>query len=163
LQFVGTDLFRNHICELLPTMGKDIWVNVIKRKISNIRKRQQDAKFVITDIRFPNELQAITDLGGLTIKIQRNDAQSKVNKQNAILLMQEIGSKLSQINDISPQDLAQYTKELEHITAKLQITNAMKDSHESEALIDTLQTNILIDNNSTKDDLFKLFEDIMAK
>ncbi|ATZ80931.1 monophosphate kinase [Bodo saltans virus] len=161
LQFVGTDLFRNHICELLPTMGKDIWINVIKRKISNMTKRNQDAKFVITDIRFPNELQAIKDLYGTTIKIQRNDAHEKVNKQNAITNMQEIGSKLSILTDISPQDLAQYTKILEQITAKLQITNASKDLHESEALIDTLSTDITIDNNGTKKELFDTFDTIM--
>ena len=33
LQFVGTDLFRNHTEELIPHVKKNIWVQVVKRKI----------------------------------------------------------------------------------------------------------------------------------
>jgi hypothetical protein len=74
LQFVGTDLFRNHICELLPQMGKDIWVNVLKRKIMNRLEKNPNTKFVVTDVRFFNELQAISDLKGITIKVNRDSS-----------------------------------------------------------------------------------------
>lgn len=104
LQFVGTDLFRNHICEFLPDMGRDIWVHVLRRKMMNRIAVNPDAKFVITDVRFPNELAAIKSWGGITIKIEReSDA---------------------------------------------------KDMHESEALIDSLQTDYVFQNNGTKEELY---------
>lgn len=105
LQFIGTDLFRNHICELLPGVGKDIWVSVLKRKIMNRLKKNPNAKFVVTDVRFPNELQAIKDLDGITIKIERESVNNK-------------------------------------------------DTHESETLIDELETDFVFSNNGTKEELF---------
>jgi Deoxynucleotide monophosphate kinase len=155
LQFMGTNLFRNHICELLPDMGKDIWVNVLKRKALNTFKKYPNAKIVVTDVRFPNELQAIKDLGGVTIKLQRNNAQEKVTKQFALDEMMNIGSKLQNGADMDPQELSRMIKDLEKITTKLQQTDAIKDTHESEALIDDLEADYVFDNNGTKDELFQ--------
>lgn len=160
LQFIGTDLFRNHIKELLPDMGKDIWIHVIKRKIMNKLKKNPNTKIVITDIRFPNELQAIKDLGGITIKIQRDNAQIKVNKQNALNDIQNISLKLSK-SDINHQELSNLIKELEQVNIKLQETNAKTDIHESEVLIDSLETDYTIDNNDTKEELFKRFTNLI--
>jgi hypothetical protein len=72
LQFVGTDLFRQHSHELLPDIGNNIWVSVVKRKILNRFQKDPNARFIITDIRFPNETGLVTELGGTVIKLQRN-------------------------------------------------------------------------------------------
>jgi len=53
LQFVGTNLFRDHICELLPAMGKDFWINVLKRNMETKLRQNRDTKIVITDVDFP--------------------------------------------------------------------------------------------------------------
>jgi len=111
LQFIGTDLFRNHIHELIPDIKKDIWIWVVKRKIASQLKKNPNKKFVITDIRFPDELQAVKDLGGITIKIQRD--------------------------------------------------NISCDAHESEILIDNLETEYVFVNNKTKDDLYKCVIDVL--
>ena len=57
LQKVGTELFREAISQehVLPDIGKNIWVRTIERKILNLAK-QGHRRFVITDVRFPNEL-----------------------------------------------------------------------------------------------------------
>jgi shikimate kinase len=72
LQFVGTDLFRNHTHELLPNIGKDIWIQVVKRKIMNRMKKDPNLCFVITDARFHNEVDVVKQLGGTVIKLQRH-------------------------------------------------------------------------------------------
>jgi len=72
LQFIGTDLFREHFHECIPNIGKEIWIQVVKRKILNTLKNNPETKFVITDVRFPNEAQLVKDLGGTIIKLIRD-------------------------------------------------------------------------------------------
>ena len=75
LQHIGTELFRNQIID-------GIWVNALmseytlKRELvgttpENIQWGEVYPNWIITDTRFPNELQAVKDNGGLTIKIVR--------------------------------------------------------------------------------------------
>jgi hypothetical protein len=65
LQYVGTNL-------LIPDVGKNIWVYVVKRKIINKLKQNPNAKFIITDARFHNEVNIIKELGGTVLKLKRN-------------------------------------------------------------------------------------------
>ena len=64
LQKVGTDALRLNLHE-------NIWVNSL---MSDYTK---DSNWLITDMRFPNELQAIKDKGGIVLRINRNNATSK--------------------------------------------------------------------------------------
>jgi hypothetical protein len=107
LQYLGTNLLRNNMKEILPEVGTDLWVHVLKRQILQKIKKDSSAKFVITDVRFPNEIEFIKSMGGITIKLKRN-----LKKKNQL-----------------------YT-------------------HESEMLIDELETDFEFDNNKTKKDLF---------
>ena len=71
LQYLGTDVLRNSINE-------DIHVNALLNDI----KSSQNANilaFVITDLRFRNELEAIKKHGGLTIRLNRNEANKIVS------------------------------------------------------------------------------------
>lgn len=61
LQRVGTECFRQ-------TFDADIWVRAALRDLEAGRS------YVVTDVRFPNEAQAIKDLGGRIIQITRNGA-----------------------------------------------------------------------------------------
>ena len=65
MQVVGTDLFRN--AGGWPT----IWVEAMKRYVSGGMDRGEH--FVISDLRFPNEAQAVHDLGGYVIRVNRTD------------------------------------------------------------------------------------------
>lgn len=60
LQQIGTNALRNNF-------HPDIWVN------SLLNSYDLNSKWIITDTRFKNELDAIRDLKGLTIKIKRNN------------------------------------------------------------------------------------------
>jgi len=61
-QKVGTELFRESISSthVLPKIGKNIWVRTVERKIMNLAS-QGHRRFVITDVRFPNELAFLTE------------------------------------------------------------------------------------------------------
>lgn len=60
LQLIGTDVFRNNF-------HKDIWM------LSVMARYKDDEHVVISDCRFPNEVQAIRDLGGRIIQVDRGE------------------------------------------------------------------------------------------
>ena len=59
MQYVGTDLFRR--------MYSDVWVNSTINRI----KKEGSLFSVITDVRFPEELEAIKNIGGKVIRLTR--------------------------------------------------------------------------------------------
>ena len=61
LQYWGTEVCRNGF-------HKDIWVASVENKL-----RQTDENIVITDCRFRNEITAIKNAGGITIRINRGE------------------------------------------------------------------------------------------
>ena len=61
LQYWGTDVLRNHFHD-------DIWIASLENKL---RKTTDD--IVISDCRFPNEIKAIKNQGGIVIRVVRGD------------------------------------------------------------------------------------------
>lgn len=61
LQFVGTEVFRQHF-------HPDIWWRIVEREIM---AGQHGKRVVVTDCRFPNEIQMIQRLGGRVWRAQR--------------------------------------------------------------------------------------------
>lgn len=61
LQKIGTEVMRNNL-------DKSIWVYCLERKLIN-----EDGNFVITDVRFRNEIEMIRRLGGTIIRVERGD------------------------------------------------------------------------------------------
>ena len=59
LQQIGTDLFRNHF-------HHDIWIASLENKL-----QKYSNNIVITDCRFPNEIEAIRKLGGIIVRVKR--------------------------------------------------------------------------------------------
>lgn len=62
MQSLGTEWGREHI-------GKDIWMNAWLRQVNKYRGGR--AVILTDDVRFPNEVQVIKDLGGKIIKVRR--------------------------------------------------------------------------------------------
>lgn len=60
LQLIGTDVFRNHF-------HKDIWM------LSVMARYKDDENVVISDARFPNEVNAIREMGGSIIRVDRGE------------------------------------------------------------------------------------------
>jgi hypothetical protein len=61
LQQWGTEVCRNHF-------HTDIWVASVENKL-----RLTKDNIVISDVRFPNEIKAIHNAGGLVIRVKRGD------------------------------------------------------------------------------------------
>lgn len=64
MQQIGTDLFRENI-------DKEVWVKSMKRRILTSTK----SFWVIPDVRFPNEMKAIKDMGGYMLKVRRMEKE----------------------------------------------------------------------------------------
>jgi hypothetical protein len=103
-QFIGTDLFRNQIGQIIPNIKNDIWIKSVEKTIINESVNNPDLKIVITDIRFPNEVELIKKFNGKIIKIIRPDLE---DTDSHISENYDIISDLTIIND---QDL-QYLEE----------------------------------------------------
>lgn len=92
LQYIGTDLLRNQLHE-------DVWVNALMNKYKpkncsgvthcalagkpeiSCNLCPEYPNWIITDVRFPNEVKAIKDKGGISIRVNREDitGQGKLN------------------------------------------------------------------------------------
>lgn len=64
MQLIGTDLFRK--------LNNNVWVNALVNKI----KKSDHEVVIVSDCRFPNEVQAIKDNNGLVFRLNRNPYKS---------------------------------------------------------------------------------------
>ena len=71
LQFVGTDLFRRHMQEMAPWIEDKFWVQLVINQYQKLAKDNPDVLFVVSDVRFQNEVNMIHELGGKVIKVVR--------------------------------------------------------------------------------------------
>jgi hypothetical protein len=61
LQKIGTEMFREHICE-------DVWIKAVLQEITRTNEN-----VVVTDCRFENEIMAIKAAGGTILFVQRGE------------------------------------------------------------------------------------------
>lgn len=73
LQKVGTECFRHGYAD-------DIWIRALKKRINNRIHRGRDV--VVTDVRFPNEAEAIKSWGGIVVRVDREGAGASGGVQN---------------------------------------------------------------------------------
>lgn len=91
-QQVGTEIFRQYFPKLFPenknVMNNNFWVYRFKLWYEEELKKNPDLKVIISDIRFQNESDIISELGGSVIKIKREskttDTHSSENGINKI-------------------------------------------------------------------------------
>lgn len=71
LQHVGTECFR--------TIDPNVWIKQVLRQMDNVWSDEEATKtpIVISDIRFPNEVDLIRANGGLTVRVERIDLDFK--------------------------------------------------------------------------------------
>jgi len=70
-QFVGTDLFRNKMNNLSSEFENNFWIKCMENKIKN-----SNNYIVISDVRFPNEVEMIKKLGGIIIRVNRPNLEN---------------------------------------------------------------------------------------
>lgn len=72
MQFVGTNIFRS--------MQESVWTNATINKIL----KEKPNLAIVADCRFPNEVEAIKNVGGIVIKLTRNPFNSQHESEIAL-------------------------------------------------------------------------------
>lgn len=98
LQKVGTELFRNTLSKELKYISKDIWIRSVEKSIlDNIKKGYN--KFVITDVRFYNEHNFITDNNGTIIKVIRPSLMNDKNIHSSEIMTDYFPADITLVNN----------------------------------------------------------------
>jgi hypothetical protein len=101
LQLMGTEVGRN-------VFGENLWIHALENKLKG-----DDKHYVITDVRFQNEIDWVRKQKGILIEIRRGelplwyDVASKANTgcQHSIQVMQDIGIHESEWKWIDNQNV----------------------------------------------------------
>jgi hypothetical protein len=105
LQKVGTELFRKRLPELCPNIADDIWIRSLDREIMQLRQEGFN-RFVITDVRFPNEAEFVEKSGGKLWKIVRPSvSKTTFSDHDSEKFVDELKHDIEFVNDSSKQDL----------------------------------------------------------
>jgi hypothetical protein len=81
LQLLGTESAR-------AVFHDDIWIHTVERRMKYMREYEFEDDFVIPDVRFPNEVKFIRNMGGFIVQVSRGkdpewyDDALRVNREN---------------------------------------------------------------------------------
>lgn len=102
LQMIGTDLFRNYFDE-------NIWIRTIEKQILSKFQQNPSANIVLSDCRFPNEIQLVQSLGGKIIYIKRNEPSWFNDYKN--------GLESSQANLLHPSETSWIRENFDYVVS----------------------------------------------
>jgi len=105
LQYVGTNLFREQLFQIMPWLEKDIWVNVVKKKILDEWKIDPSICFVITDVRFINELEFVKSFDGISIRVTRPSVNNIIDPHPSELQIETLPVDYDILNNQTKEDL----------------------------------------------------------
>lgn len=95
LQITGTECFRNNF-------RTDCWTKLLEKRVLDIRKRMAGGEMVpwlilVTDVRFPNEVDCIKSLGGIVVKVTRPtiDTSGNMYKHPSEVFIDELKADIS--------------------------------------------------------------------
>ena len=80
LQILGTDIVRNYLPTVVSGITDSFWID---RMMENFEAGYKN--IVITDVRFPNEADAIKEHGGYLIKLVRNTGYTDTHESEAYI------------------------------------------------------------------------------
>ncbi len=100
LQIVGTECFRKQFRD-------DCWIKLMERRVSNINhnlsKGWGDTPWIVavTDVRFPNEVECIRNLGGIICRVERPSLNTTGNmyKHASEIYINELDVDFTIVND----------------------------------------------------------------
>lgn len=139
LQLLGTECGRDII-------HPNIWVNSLmsnyKAKVPEKYKGEYElSNWIITDTRFPNELQAVKDRGGISIRVTRSDFVDCTH----------CGKTIKEQSKAGCNDIACYHQ------------NIIPSKHESETALDNATFDYEVDNSGTIKELIEKVKQILIK
>lgn len=108
LQKLGTEAIRDGL-------HKDAWVNALMCEYKRPKMSEYNpSHWIITDVRFPNELEAIVERKGITIKVVRPVEKSKTTARlhPSETSLDKVEFKYTIINDGSIEDLIKKVRQI---------------------------------------------------
>lgn len=155
LQLLGTEAGREII-------HPNIWVNALMSEYKPVDRRTiQDPddsnislpNWIITDMRFPNEVKAVKDKGGITIRINRNKKPIRCNNC---------------MNTYEEDDLINIGEDYVPSCPKCNTDNYLMEDyidieHESEKALDNAEFDYVINNNGSMLELIQKVREILIK
>lgn len=105
MQAVGTELVRNQLQKVLPEIGSEgFWIQHMRQTVE--RHWQEGRQVVITDVRFEDEADAIIELGGLLVfvdrpGVDRSDGHSSETGVDAIVAKYKAPDMLARLENNS--------------------------------------------------------------
>jgi hypothetical protein len=159
LQKVGTDAMRDIV-------HKNCWVNALMREYEPLdiiplqddyilsQEKEVHPKWLISDVRFPNEAKAIKDKDGIVIRINRPLYKYTYDCQT-------VGLKTVWLHHwVSMKDPANFMSFNSEVYSKedsykelMKVHNEEFPQHESETALDDYEFDYIIDNSGTVDEL----------
>ena len=148
LQLLGTDFGRNMI-------HPDVWINSLFVDYHSGIKMSDytESKWIITDSRFPNDVERVKSLGGICIRVNRNPKHI-FTKDGIDYIQENKDLWYYNINGKQYKDRRHYNDLIPMKTVE----------HESETSLDNYEGfDYIIDNNGTIEDLIEVVREILIK
>jgi hypothetical protein len=139
LQLLGTECGRQ-------ILHPNIWVN------ATMADYTEHSNWIISDVRFPNEVKAIKDRGGISIRVNRDTEYLKCLKDPVYFIENYI-----RINKEEKLELKELDKEFIRKHCK------PMNEHESEIALDNAEFDYTIENDGTIEDLIEQVKEILIK
>lgn len=77
MQWMGSDIFRNQV-------SSQHWIQLLERRVESMRMNKEADIVIVTDVRFPDEVECIKNLGGTVIYIDADKRLSPKQSSNHI-------------------------------------------------------------------------------
>ncbi len=75
MQIIGTEIFREKAELIVPEIGDRLWISILLNKIQSLVDAGY-TKFVISDVRFENEAEALHSMKAKIVRVNRPETDS---------------------------------------------------------------------------------------
>lgn len=106
-QYFGTELVRNQMGKLIQDIGTNFWVICLVNKLNTILKENPNAKIVIPDVRFPDEIEILKKLEFpvLLLRVKRPSLNNSGDNHDSEKFIDDLEVDHEIINDSTKEEL----------------------------------------------------------
>lgn len=104
LQYLGTDVIRKGMKQLIPDIQDNFWVNLLRIKYLEKIQFDPNTKVIVSDVRFQNEIDMVHQMGGIVIKLIR-PLNSNIDVHESEKNIDNLNGEFNIINDGTLEEL----------------------------------------------------------